>query len=99
MIADERMLSPARLVEGGRRPSSLTRRPRKGSEEWQTWCKARDACFECGDQGHIVCDCSQESGTSFKERRDNHSGLLNVVVSIHLYPTSHSPLLAARPGT
>ena len=28
---------------GGRRPLSSTRRPRKGSEEWQTWCKARDA--------------------------------------------------------
>jgi len=53
---------------GGRRPSSSTRRPRKGSEEWQTWCKARDACFECGDQGHIVRDCPQASGTSRKLR-------------------------------
>jgi hypothetical protein len=55
---------------GGRRPSSLTRRPRKGSEEWQTWCKARDACFECGDQGHIVRDCPQASGVSSRKLRE-----------------------------
>jgi len=42
---------------GGRRPSSLTRRPRKGTQEWQTWCKTRDACFECGDTGHTVRNC------------------------------------------
>ena len=58
---------------GGRRPSSLTRRPRKGSEEWQTWCKARDACFECGDQGHIVRDCPQASGTSSMKLRGRAS--------------------------
>ena len=42
---------------GGRRPSSLTRRPRKGTQEWQTWCKTRDACFECGDAGHCIRNC------------------------------------------
>ena len=55
---------------GGRRPSSLTRRPRKGSEEWQTWCKARDACFECGEQGHIVRDCPQMSGIPSKKPQE-----------------------------
>jgi hypothetical protein len=58
---------------GGRRPSSLTRRPRKGSEEWQTWCKTREACFECGDQGHIVRDCPQASGTSSRKLRERAS--------------------------
>ena len=52
---------------GGRRPSSLTRRPRKGSEEWQTWCKAREACFECGEPGHIVRDCPHTGSTSSKK--------------------------------
>jgi hypothetical protein len=42
---------------GGRRPSSLTRRPRKGTQEWQTWCKTREACFECGDTGHSIRNC------------------------------------------
>lgn len=49
---------------GGRRPSSATRRPRKGSEEWQMWCKSGDACFECGNPGHIVRDCPQSSNRS-----------------------------------
>ena len=46
---------------GGRRPSSLTRRPRKGTQEWQTWCKTRDACFECGEMGHGVRDCPHQT--------------------------------------
>jgi hypothetical protein len=58
---------------GGRRPSSVTRRPRKGSEEWQTWCKARDACFECGDPGHIVRDCPQTDGPASGRLRERTS--------------------------
>ena len=58
---------------GGRRPSLLTRRPRKGSEEWQTWCKTREACFECGEQGHIVRDCPQASNTSSKKLQERAS--------------------------
>ena len=52
---------------GGRRPSLVTRRPRKGSEEWQTWCKSRDGCFECGNIGHIVRDCPQSTGAPPKK--------------------------------
>lgn len=52
---------------GGRRPSSTTRRPRKGSEEWANWCRTREACFECGNPGHIARDCSQSpKGTAKK---------------------------------
>jgi hypothetical protein len=52
---------------GGRRPSSATRRPRKGSEEWQTWCNTREACFECGTPGHVARDCPQKSGPPIKK--------------------------------
>jgi Zinc knuckle len=58
---------------GGRRPSSATRRPRKGSEEWQAWCKDREACFECGNPGHIVRDCPQTTGTSAKKLQPRSS--------------------------
>ena len=58
---------------GGRRPSSVTRRPRKGSEEWQTWCNTREACFECGNPGHIARDCPQKAGTTTKRPQTRSS--------------------------
>ena len=44
---------------GGRRPSALTRRPRKGTPEWQDFCRSTNACFNCGKEGHSVRNCSQ----------------------------------------
>jgi Zinc knuckle len=38
---------------GGRKPSPLTRRPRKGTTEWKDWCRNREACYNCGDTGHV----------------------------------------------
>lgn len=49
---------------GGRRPSSLTRRPRKGTQEWQDWCKANQACYGCGSTNHRSRDCSDKSRPS-----------------------------------
>lgn len=54
---------------GGRRPSSVTRRPKKGTDEWQAWCKAREACFECGEPGHAVRNCPQAPEGSTKKTR------------------------------
>lgn len=49
---------------GGRRPSSLTRRPRKGTQEWQDWCKEHSACFGCGNMAHRSRDCPEKIGTA-----------------------------------
>lgn len=54
---------------GGRRPSSVTRRPRKGSQEWQQWCKDKNACYGCGETGHSARDCSQTPTTDSKPSR------------------------------
>jgi hypothetical protein len=54
---------------GGRRPSSLTRRPQKGSQEWQDWCKNQSACYGCGDQGHTARDCPQSEGSASRMAR------------------------------
>jgi len=42
---------------GGRRPSSVTRRPRKGTAEWKQWCREKNACYSCGDTDHLGRDC------------------------------------------
>jgi Retrotransposon gag protein/Zinc knuckle len=54
---------------GGRRPSSLTRKPRKGTQEWQDWCRSRNACYGCGEPGHSARDCSQAGPSDGKTSR------------------------------
>jgi Zinc knuckle len=58
---------------GGRRPSSLTRRPRRGTAEWANWCKTNEACFECGDPGHVARNCAQPGVTEVPKMRGRAS--------------------------
>jgi hypothetical protein len=48
---------------GGRVPGVLTRRPRKGTEDWRKYCRQNGACFNCGEKGHTSRDCPQEGGS------------------------------------
>jgi hypothetical protein len=87
---------------GGRRPSSVTRRPRKGSEEWQTWCRTREACFECGNPGHIVRDCPQTAGNPAKKPQGRTSSPYPRKGRVDRAPTkrtwSRSPSAGRRPS-
>jgi hypothetical protein len=54
---------------GGRIPGVLTRRPRKGTEEWRTYCRQNEACFNCGEKGHNARDCSQPTDTPGQQQQ------------------------------
>jgi len=51
---------------GGRTPGVLTRRPRKGTEEWRAYCRQNEACFNCGEKGHTSRDCPQADDAARK---------------------------------
>jgi hypothetical protein len=73
-----------------RRPSSATRRPRKGSEEWQIWCKAREACFKYGNPGYIVRDCPQTTGTSVTKPQLRSSSLYSRKSKVNRFPRNRT---------
>lgn len=47
----------------GVNPASL----RKGTQEWQNWCRTNRACFNCGKPGHTTRDCLQPRETGCGE--------------------------------
>lgn len=56
---------------GGRKFTKQPQRPRKGTPEWQDWCKKASACFGCGSTKHLFRDCPNPAA---KERKDSRPG-------------------------
>jgi hypothetical protein len=77
---------------GRRRPSSETRRPRKGTPEWSRWCQEHDACFNCGRGSHQARDCSEPDPRSRSRSRDRSTSSATRARTSSPYPRGRSPL-------
>lgn len=53
--------APRRGNGTSRKPMDSSSRPRKGTKEWQEWCKRSNACFGCGSTDHGVRKCPEQS--------------------------------------
>ena len=73
---------------GGRKPSSLTRRPHKGSQEWQDWCRSRNACYGCGEQGHAARDCPQAEAAESKPMKSQSQFPISTRKTLEPFPLS-----------
>ena len=58
---------------GGRKLTHGVRKPRKGTDEWQAFCKKNEACYNCGDTGHQARNCKKPVESA---RKTPYSGTL-----------------------
>jgi hypothetical protein len=57
---------PRRSVLAPPNRTSKAGTPSKGTPEWQNYCRLNNACFNCGEMGHMGRNCPQPRETSPK---------------------------------